>query len=150
MGNNKGMVIGAFIYVLMEFVFNVLVAAQGTTGLPLNDTADRIDSIFAMFVQEPQELAIFFALLALLGLLIKQPGIRELGLSGFIVMILSAILMDQRSISESFIGGTIMADMAYFKVLLIGLMIVMSLKYNPKGLLPEVPNRPERPSGGES
>ena len=150
MGNNRGMVIGAFIYVLMEFVFNVLVAAQGTTGLPLNDTADRIDSIFAMFVQEPQELAIVFALLALLGLLIKQPGIRELGFSGFIVMILSAILMDQRSISESFIGGTIMADMAYFKVLLIGSMIVLSLKYNPKGLLPEVPNRPERPSGGES
>ena len=65
-------------------------------------------------------------------------------------MILSAILMDQRSISESFTGGTIMADMAYFKVFLIGSMIVLSLKYNPKGLLPEVPNRPERPFGGES
>ncbi len=149
MGNNRGMVIGAFIYVIMEFLFNVLVAAQGTTGLPLNDTADRIDSIFAMFVNEPQELAIYFALVAVLGLLIKQPGIRELGFSGCIVMILSATLMDQRSISESFIGGVLMADMAYFKVLLIGSMILLSLKYNPKGLLPEVPNRPERPSGGE-
>jgi len=29
--------------------------------------------------------------------------------------------------------------------MLIGLLITLSLKYNPKGLLPEVPYRPERP-----
>ena len=29
--------------------------------------------------------------------------------------------------------------------MLVGLLITLSLKYNPKGLLPEVPYRPERP-----
>ena len=36
--------------------------------------------------------------------------------------------------------------MTYVKLMLIGLLIMVSLKYNPKGLLPEVPYRPERPS----
>ena len=36
--------------------------------------------------------------------------------------------------------------MAYVKVFLIGSLILLSLKFNPKGLLPEVPYRPERPN----
>jgi len=36
--------------------------------------------------------------------------------------------------------------MAYVKLLLIGALMLFSLKYNPKGLLPEVPSRPLRPS----
>jgi hypothetical protein len=35
--------------------------------------------------------------------------------------------------------------MTYIKLMLIGLLIMLSLKHNPKGLLPEVPYRPERP-----
>jgi len=57
-------------------------------------------------------------------------------------------MMGQRSIDESFVSG-LQADMAYVKVFLIGCLIVFSLKYNPKGLLPEVPSRPLRPSSGE-
>ena len=36
--------------------------------------------------------------------------------------------------------------MAYVKLMLIGLLIMLSLKFNAKGLLPEVPYRPERPN----
>jgi ABC-type branched-subunit amino acid transport system permease subunit len=41
--------------------------------------------------------------------------------------------------------GGIKAQMTYIKLMLIGLLIMLSLKHNPKGLLPEVPYRPERP-----
>ena len=41
-GNNKGMLIGARLY-LTEFFFNVLVAAQGSSTLPLADTSSFID-----------------------------------------------------------------------------------------------------------
>ena len=43
-------------------------------------------------------------------------------------------------------------NMAYVKLMLVGSLMLFSLKYNPKGLLPEVPSRPARPtdSGGES
>ena len=45
--NNRGMVVGAFIIVLMEFVFNVLVAGQGSSDLPLHSVADRIDGLLS-------------------------------------------------------------------------------------------------------
>jgi len=147
--NNRGMVIGAFIIVLMEFVFNVLVAAQGTTGLPLNDTAARIDSIFEVLVNQSWRVAVVFSAIAFIGVLIRNPSLRELGFAGIIVFSFSEILMGERSISESFAGGVLEADMAYVKVLLIGALILFSLKYNPRGLLPEVPSRPPRPSGGD-
>jgi hypothetical protein len=54
--------------------------------------------------------------------------------------------MGERSIDESFTGGVIRADMAYVKVLLIGCLMLFSLKLNPKGLIPEVPFRPNRNS----
>ncbi len=146
--NNRGMVIGAFIIVLMEFVFNVLVAGQGSADLPLHDTAAKIDWLFAVLVNQSYDVAIVFALLAVLGALAGWKGLREVGIAGIIAMLFSGTMMGERSISESFIGG-LEADMAYTKVFLIGCLILFSLKYNPKGLLPEVPSRPERPSGGE-
>ena len=44
------------------------------------------------------------------------------------------------------------ANMAYVKVMLVGALMLFSLKYNPKGLLPEVPSRPVRlaEAGGET
>jgi hypothetical protein len=45
--------------------------------------------------------------------------------------------------------GIIRAGMAYVKVLLVGVLIVFSLRYNPKGLLPEVPFRPEHPNASK-
>ena len=154
--NNKGMVIGAFIYVIMEFVFNVLVAGQGSSDLPLNETAAMIDRFFEWLVTGSElwfwphftPLETFLAIAAI-GLLINKWGMVETGLCGAAVFIANWMLLGERSIDEGFIGA-IQADMAYVKVLLIGLMIVFSLKYNPKGLLPEVPNRPARPTGGEA
>jgi len=40
------------------------------------------------------------------------------------------------------------APMTFVKMLLIGCLMLFSLKYNPSGLLPEVPSRPERPKWG--
>ena len=56
-------------------------------------------------------------------------------------------MFDQRSIDLVFpeVLGGIQVQMTYVKLMLIGLLIMVSLKYNPKGLLPEVPYRPERP-----
>jgi len=155
--NNKGMIIGAFIYVLMEFVFNVLVAGQGSSDLPLNETAAMIDRFFEWLVTGSElwfwphftPLETFLAI-GLIGLLINKWGMVETGLCGTTVFIANWIFLGERSIDEAFISGSILADMAYVKVLLIGLMIVFSLKYNPKGLLPEVPSRPPRLTGGEA
>jgi len=79
---------------------------------------------------------------------LSSDALREVGLSGAVVFTFSGLMMGQRSIDEAFISG-ILADMAYVKVMLIGCLILFSLKYNPKGLLPEVPSRPKRPKGGE-
>ena len=155
--NNKGMIIGAFIYVLMEFVFNVLVAGQGSSDLPLNETAAMIDRFFEWLVTGSElwfwphftPLETFLAI-GLIGLLINKWGMVETGLCGATIFIVNWIFLGERSIDEAFISGSILADMAYVKVLLIGLMIVFSLKYNPKGLLPEVPSRPPRLTGGEA
>lgn len=146
--NNRGMVIGAFIIVLMEFVFNVLVAGQGSADLPLHTTAARIDSLFEWFVVDSWEIVNLCLVLILIGWLIDQSGIREVGFAGAITFTFTGLMMGQRSIDESFVSG-LQADMAYVKVFLIGCLIVFSLKYNPKGLLPEVPSRPLRPSSGE-
>ena len=155
--NNKGMVIGAFIYVLMEFVFNVLVAGQGSSDLPLNETAAMIDRFFEWLVTGSElwfwphftPLETFLAIVVI-GLLTNKWGMVETGLCGATVFAANWMLLGERSIDEGFITGAILADMAYVKVLLIGLMIVFSLKYNPKGLLPEVPSRPPRLTGGEA
>jgi hypothetical protein len=141
----------------MEFVFNVLVAGQGSSDLPLNETAAMIDHFFEWLVTgselwfwphfTPLET---FLTIGLIGLLINKWGMVETGLCGATVFFANWIFLGERSIDEAFNSGTILADMAYVKVLLIGLMIVFSLKYNPKGLLPEVPSRPPRLTGGEA
>jgi len=65
-----------------------------------------------------------------------------------VVLALAAFFFDQRSIDEVFLGGQIRAGMAYVKVLLVGLLLIFSLRFNPKGLLPEVPYRPAHPMKG--
>ncbi len=147
--NNRGMVIGAFIIVLMEFVFNVLVAGQGSSDLPLHTTAGHIDSLFEWLVVDSWEVVNVFLVLALLGWLTNRAGLREVGFAGAVTFTFTGLMMGQRSIDETFAGG-LQADMAYVKVLLIGFLILFSLKFNPKGLLPEVPSRPDRPQAAES
>jgi neutral amino acid transport system permease protein len=145
--NNRGMVVGAFIIVLMEFVFNVLVAGQGSSDLPLHATADRIDSLFEWLVTSQWEVFRIFAAIALAGLATRSERLLEIGASGAAIFAFTAIALGQRSIDESYFGGNVTADMLYVKLLLIGCLMLFSLKYNPKGLLPEVPVRPSRPEG---
>ena len=147
--NNRGMVIGAFIIVLMEFVFNVLVAGQGSSDLPLHTTAGHIDSLFEWLVVDSWGVVKVFLVLALLGWITNRAGLREVGFAGAVTFTFTGLMMGQRSIDETFAGG-LQADMAYVKVLLIGFLILFSLKFNPKGLLPEVPSRPDRPQAAES
>ena len=151
--NNKGMVVGAFIIVLMEFVFNVLVAAS-TPDLPLYTTAERIDSLFAWVITEQWEVTTAFLLLFIIGCVIRSRAVLEMGACGTVLFAFTALVMGERSILEAAdITGEVSisgAGMAYVKLLLVGLLMVFSLKYNPRGLLPEVPSRPERPKGGEA
>ena len=147
--NNRGMVVGAFIIVLMEFVFNVLVAGQGSADLPLHTTAARIDSLFEWLILSQWEVVSVFLAVAIVGFAIRSERTLETGLAGVAVFSFTAVALGQRSIDESFFGGVVTADMLYFKLFLIGCLMLFSLKFNTKGLLPEVPVRPERPNGGE-
>ena len=49
-GNNRGMIIGAFIIVLVEFVFNVMVASRGAASLPLHHATSYLDAAFSWLV----------------------------------------------------------------------------------------------------
>lgn len=147
--NNRGMIVGAFIIVLMEFVFNVLVAAQGSSDLPLHVTADRIDTLFEWILTNQWDVATIFAITALVGYITRLERIFDIGFSGAAVFLFAALALGERSINESFFAGVISADMVYVKLMLIGCLMLFSLKFNSKGLLPEVPIRPSRPDGGE-
>ena len=87
-------------------------------------------------------------LIALLGLATRSERLMDIGASGAAIFAFTAVALGQRSIDESYVfGGNVTADMLYVKLLLIGCLMLFSLKYNPKGLLPEVPVRPSRPEG---
>lgn len=111
--NNRGMIIGAFIIVMTEFVFNLMVVARGD-----------IDSIFHEGVAGIDE---FFAWL--------------------ILDVLGTVSSDL-SIIEPF--GSLEPErlemqLVYLKLVMIGLVIVVSLLLSERGLLPEVPKRPDDP-----
>ena len=147
--NNRGMVVGAFIIVLMEFVFNVLVAAQGSSDLPLHVTANRIDTLFEWIITNQWDVSTIFAITALVGYITRSERVFDIGFSGAAVFLFAALALGERSINESFFAGAVSADMVYIKLMLIGCLMLFSLKFNSKGLLPEVPIRPTRPDGGE-
>jgi neutral amino acid transport system permease protein len=145
--NNRGMLIGAMIITLTEFFFNVLVAAQGSSSLPLADTADLIDESFIWLVEDPFQVAAILMILALIGLILRSMALAETAFWFSLVFIICGLIFDQRSIDLVFpeVLGGIRTQMTYFKLMLIGVLIMTSLKYNPKGLIPEEPYRPERP-----
>ena len=151
--NNKGMLIGAFIIVLMEFLFNVLVAAS-TPDLPLYSTTHRIDSLFEWVITSQWEVTKTFLIIAMIGLAIRSKSVIDIGVWGTIVFAFTTIFMGEKSIeiATNFSGDVSILgpSMAYVKLLLVGCLMLFSLKYNPRGLLPEVPSRPARPIGGES
>ena len=49
-GNNRGMIIGAFLIVIVEFVFNVLVVSRGSTSLPFHNMISYLDTAFSWLV----------------------------------------------------------------------------------------------------
>jgi len=151
--NNRGMVIGAMIIILMESVFNVLVVAS-SPDLPLYDTANQVDKVFIWLVSEQWEVTKFCLALLTIGLVFRLGKLVEFAFWGTIVFAFTAWMMNgERALqSATNYAGEITisgAGMAYVKLLLIGSLMLFSLKYNPKGLLPEVPHRPTRPNGGE-
>jgi ABC-type branched-subunit amino acid transport system permease subunit len=49
-GNNRGMIIGAFLIVIVEFVFNVMVVSRGSSSLPLHEVTSYLDTAFSWLV----------------------------------------------------------------------------------------------------
>ncbi|HIB24313.1 MAG TPA: hypothetical protein EYO22_06350 [Candidatus Poseidoniales archaeon] len=110
-GNNRGMVIGAFIIIITEFLFNVMVVARGDSSLAFHELVASIDQVFS-----------------------------------WIVVDLGGYIWSDLSITTPFSSGNVIAELAYVKLGLLGLVILVSLLVAEKGLLPEVPSRPARPS----
>jgi ABC-type branched-subunit amino acid transport system permease subunit len=109
--NNRGMVIGAFIIVLTEFVFNLMVVARGDIDSQFHDGVAGIDEFFAWLI------------LDVIGVVHSDTSIIEtLGNPELLVI-----------------------NLVYLKLVLIGLVIVVSLLLSERGLLPEVPKRPDDP-----
>ncbi len=108
-GNNRGMIIGAFLIVIVDFFFNVMVVARGGASLPFHGIVTYIDSAFRWFIVD-----------------------------------LGGLVWSDMSIDQVFKRGIITANLEYLKLALIGGVIVGTLQLAPKGLLPEIPSRPER------
>ena len=111
--NNRGMVIGAFIIVLTEFVFNLMVTGRGDIDNMFHDNVAGIDAFF------------YWLMLDVIG-----------------------SFNSDLSIIEPF--GSLEPDrielqLVYLKLVLIGLVITVSLLISERGLIPEVPKRPENP-----
>ena len=49
-GNNRGMIIGAFIIVIVEFVFNVMVVSRGSASLPFHGLTSFLDSVYSWLI----------------------------------------------------------------------------------------------------
>ena len=111
-GNNRGMIIGAFVIVIVEFVFNLMVLGRGDPDNEFYTMVSAVDGAFSWLVLD----------------------------------VMSIFASD---LSVSLIFGdnpdNVIAELAYVKVALIGLIIVVNLLISEKGLLPEVPNRPVDP-----
>ena len=110
-GNNRGMIVGAFLIVIVEFVFNVMIVARGDPDLVFHDMITYMDSVFSWLVVD-----------------------------------FGGLIWSARSIAEVFPKGDITLALSHLKLALIGAVIVIALLLSPKGLLPEVPGRPKRPS----
>ena len=64
----------------------------------------------------------------------------------WLILNVGGIIWSDRSITEIFPKGDIILSLPHLKLALIGVVIVGTLLTSSKGLLPEVPSRPKRPS----
>ena len=62
----------------------------------------------------------------------------------WLVINVGGLIWSSRSITEIFPRGNVLLSLPHLKLALIGLVIVGALLTSSKGLLPEVPRRPER------
>ena len=62
----------------------------------------------------------------------------------WIIVDVGGILWSDLSISESFLNGKIILELSYFKLFLIGLLIIVILRLLPKGIMPEIPYQPSK------
>ena len=108
-GNNRGMFIGAFIIVIIEFIFNVMIVSRTNTDIFLHSITGFLDSVFKWLIVD-----------------------------------IGGILWSDLSISESFLNGKIILELSYFKLFLIGLLIIVILRILPKGIMPEIPYQPNK------
>ena len=91
--------------------------------------------------------------LLIIGYILGSKKLIDYGAIIAFTFTFAGIFLGPVSVSESFLYGEISADMAFVKVLLVGCLIILSLKFNAKGILPEVPHRPPRVEsnpGGEN
>ena len=93
-GNNRGMLIGAMIIALTQFFFNVLVAAQGSSSLPLSGTAKSIDSLFSWLISSPMEVAIILMIVATIGMALRWWNLAEISFWISLVFIICEILFN--------------------------------------------------------
>jgi ABC-type branched-subunit amino acid transport system permease subunit len=109
--NNRGMIIGAFLIVIVEFVFNVMVVARGNTDIAFHNVVGYIDRVFEWLMTD-----------------------------------VGGLFWSDLSITQVFQRGEITAQLTYLKLTLVGVVIITALIFSAKGLLPEVPGRPKRPT----
>ena len=109
----EAMFIGAFIIVIAEFIFNVMVVARSSSDLLLHPLTSYADNVFR-----------------------------------WIIVDLGGLIWSETSIAETFPKGIIILELSYLKLALIGLVIIIALRFSPKGLLPEIPFRQRRPKIG--
>jgi neutral amino acid transport system permease protein len=147
-GNNKGMIFGASLIWITDVIFRKLQAAQGSTSQPLWETAESIDNLFQWLVIDSFEIVKIFIFILIFGWISHRQYLIDIGISGATIFLFTGYIMVQRTIDEVYSGGQVKVTMAYVQLILVGCVLLFSLKNNPKGVLPEVPNRPHRPSKG--
>jgi ABC-type branched-subunit amino acid transport system permease subunit len=120
-GSNRGMMVGAMVLVVTEFTFNALITARGNAESSLHFLIAYIDSAFRWLMLDSP-----------LSLLWSDEALTHA---------FPKFLDDPLSVT---------AQLAYLKLALIGLVIIASLLLAEKGLVPEVPSRPDDPEGVEA
>ncbi|MCH8224098.1 MAG: hypothetical protein IH868_11875, partial [Chloroflexi bacterium] len=108
---NRGMIVGAFLIVIVEFVFNVMIVSRGDADLAFHSVTSYMDSVYSWLIVD-----------------------------------VGGLIWSTRSIAEAFPKEEITVALSHLKLALIGVVIIGALLLSPKGLLPEVPSRPNRPA----
>ena len=86
-------------------MFNVLVAAQGSSDLPLNEVAATMDGWFNWLVTEQVQAMWICLAITLLAHLVKWASLRETFFWLTVIFALASFFFDERSITEVYPTG---------------------------------------------